>query len=62
VPHIDRFLLILLPTWLDSFPFELLAAEGARIFCRILDAKVAGVALLDVIGDIKKQERVITQQ
>jgi len=42
--------------------FELLTVERARIYWRILDAKEAGLVLADAIGDIKTQERIITQR
>jgi len=41
-------------------PYELLAAERARVYQRILDAKELGLVVADVIGEIRVQERVIT--
>jgi len=43
-------------------PYELLAAERARIFWRIQDAKEAGVYSLELLEDIKRSERTITQR
>jgi len=41
-------------------PYELLAAEKARIFWRVQDAKEAGLAWLEEMDDIRVQERTIT--
>jgi len=43
-------------------PYEQLAAERARIFRRIQDAKEAGLVLTNVIGDVRVQESVLTQR
>jgi len=43
-------------------PYELLAAERARVYQRILDAKETGLVVADVIGEIRVQERVLTSR
>jgi len=43
-------------------PYELLAAERARIFWRVQDAKEAGTYSVELLDDIKRSERTITQR
>jgi len=43
-------------------PYELLAAERDRVYRRITDAKREGLELDAVVGEIKIQERAITQR
>jgi|GEM_PF-4966415 len=43
-------------------PLELLATERDRIFRRIMDARREGLNLENIIGNIKIQERIITQR
>jgi len=43
-------------------PYELLAAERARIFWRMQDAKEADIYTAELLEDVKRSERIITQR
>jgi len=45
-----------------QIPLELLAAERTRVYWRVQDAREAGTATPEVVSDIKRTERVITQR